>query len=116
MNLIYLQRPNIPDQCTTLPISLYTFNVTITCKNDTEGTINGSISDPMNGPGIFNMSFKDIFNEELMPDTTYCFHVSAQNEQNGNNDGKYLCSYVILNGYDCITFTVDACNTGGKPH
>ena len=59
-------------------------------NNGERTTINTVISDPMSGPGIFNMSFMEIFNKELMSGTTYCFNVSVQIEQTEDDSGKYF--------------------------
>ena len=88
LNLIYLQKPDISDPCTTLPISDFVINVTITFMNESERTINESVI--INGnQEMYNVSYIEVFGEELMPNATYCFNVTARNIQKGKSRGKY---------------------------
>ena len=88
---MYLQIPDNSDPCTTSPISEFTIFVTITNMDGREETINRNVMESLE---TYILDFYAIFNEELIPNTTYCFNVSAQNEQKTNGDdgggGKYF--------------------------
>ena len=101
-----LQRPSI-DPCTTLPITGYTINATVTYNNgSTRNYTSIHINDTLGGNvGRFNVSYNDIFEEELEPNATYSFNVITSSMIRSNDTSpspssspsprKYITTYVL---------------------
>ena len=91
---IFLQRPVINDLCTTLPVSLYTINASVIFMNESQANyVSNNIMDTSgDSMGTFNVSYNDSFDEELVPNATYCFTVISDNTQLSSKYLLYLSS------------------------
>ena len=69
----------IGDPCTTLPVSLYTINTSVTFMNGSQTNyVSNNIMDTSgDSVGRFNVSYNDSFDEELVPNATYVFAVNS---------------------------------------
>ena len=101
---IFLQRPVIDDPCTTLPVSLYTINTSVTFMNGSQTNyVSNNIMDTSgDSMGRFNVSYNDSFDEELVPNATYVFAINSELPSSPSPtpcNCKYivqLCNYVII--------------------
>ena len=73
----------INDPCTTLPVSLYTINASVTFMNGSQTNyVSNNIMDTLgDSMGRFNVSYNDSFDEELVPNATYVFTINSDNTQ-----------------------------------
>ena len=94
---IFLQRPVINDSCTTLPVSLYTINASVTFMNGSQTNyVSNNIMDTSgDSMGRFNVSYNDHFDEALVPNTTYVFTVNSDNPPSPPTDSKYFVFCII---------------------
>ena len=86
----------ISDPCTTLPVTLYTINASVTFMNGSQTNyVSNNIMDTSgDSMGRFSVSYNDSFDEELVPEATYVFTVKADNTQQPPRVCKYLlCLY-----------------------
>ena len=77
---IFLQRPVIDDPCTTLPVSVYAINTSVTFMNGSQTNyVSNNIMDTSgDSMGRFNVSYNDSFDEELVPNATYVFVINSE--------------------------------------
>ena len=99
---IFLQRPVINDSCTTLPVSLYTINASVTFMNgsQTNYVSNNIVDTSGDSMGRFNVSYNDSFDEALVPNATYVFTVNSDNPPTPPTDCKNFV-FCIINTYVC---------------
>ena len=108
----------INDSCTTLPITLYTINASVIFMNGSQiFYVSNNIMDTSgDSMGRFNVSYKDSFNEELVPNATYSFTVNSDNTQlpPSRQDSKYfvytngtniVCTYMYVHMYHMVLLT-----------
>ena len=69
----------IDDPCTTLPVSLYIINTSVTFMNGSQTNyVSNNIMDISgDNMGRFNVSYNDSFDEELVPNATYLFAINS---------------------------------------
>ena len=69
----------IDDPCTTLPVSVYRINTSVTFMNGSQTNyVSNNIMDTSgDSMGRFNVSYNDSFDEELVPNVTYVFAVNS---------------------------------------
>ena len=100
----------IDDPCTTLSISQYTINASVTFMNGSQANyVSNNIKDTSgDSMGRFNVSYNDSFDEELVPKATYNFTVNSDNTQLPPTPptptrSKYLlCLYSYVASYVCV--------------
>ena len=70
----------IDDPCTTLPVSVYTINTSVTFMNGSQTNyVSNNIMDTSgDSMGRFNVSYNDSFDEELVPNATYVFAINSK--------------------------------------
>ena len=73
----------INDSCTTLPVTIYTINASVTFMNGNEELYISNIIMDTSGDsmGRFNVSYNRYFNETLVPNAEYNFAVNSDNPQ-----------------------------------
>ena len=70
----------IDDSCTTLPVSLYTINASVTFMNGSQTNyVSNNIMDTSgDSMGRFNVSYNDSFDDKLVPNATYVFAINSE--------------------------------------
>ena len=104
----------INDSCTTLPVSLYTINASVTFMNGSRTNyVSINIMDTSgDSMGRFNVSYNKSFDEELVPNAAYIFTVNSANTQQPQTSptltlSKYLlCLYSTQTTHVCICICI----------
>ena len=92
----------INDSCTTLPVSIYTINASVTFMNGSQTNyVSNNIMDTLgDSMGRFIVSYNDHFDEALVPNTTYVFTVNSDNPPSPPTDNPPApptdCKYFVL--------------------